>query len=152
MQVSNRGLTVIKEFEGWRPRAYLCPAGKWTIGYGHTADAGPPPVKAGDVIASVARNTTTVVGGASGGAVPLLAAELATDRPLVVVCADGEAAKRFGVISRGIIAPMALPRRRASRSASTPYLLRQSSARSRRRWFSRRATNSISGVMMPLRA
>lgn len=50
MQVSNRGLTVIKEFEGWRPRAYLCPAGKWTIGYGHTADAGPPPVKAGDVI------------------------------------------------------------------------------------------------------
>lgn len=50
MQVSNRGLTVIKEFEGWRPRAYLCPAGKWTIGYGHTADAGPPSVKAGDVI------------------------------------------------------------------------------------------------------
>lgn len=50
MQVSNRGLTVIKEFEGWRPRAYICPAGHWTIGYGHTAMAGPPPVKAGDVI------------------------------------------------------------------------------------------------------
>ena len=50
MQVSNRGLTVIKEFEGWRPRAYICPAGHWTIGYGHTAMAGPPSVKDGDVI------------------------------------------------------------------------------------------------------
>lgn len=27
---------VIKEFEGLRLEAYLCPAGKWTIGYGHT--------------------------------------------------------------------------------------------------------------------
>lgn len=50
MQVSNRGLAVIKEFEGWRPRAYICPAGHWTIGYGHTAMAGPPSVKAGDEI------------------------------------------------------------------------------------------------------
>jgi lysozyme len=50
MQVSNRGLNVIKEFEGWRPRAYVCPAGHWTIGYGHTAMAGPPTVVAGMVI------------------------------------------------------------------------------------------------------
>lgn len=27
---------VIKEFEGLRLEAYLCPAGVWTIGYGHT--------------------------------------------------------------------------------------------------------------------
>ena len=27
---------IIKEFEGLRLTAYLCPAGVWTIGYGHT--------------------------------------------------------------------------------------------------------------------
>jgi len=27
---------LIKEFEGLRQRAYLCPAGVWTIGWGHT--------------------------------------------------------------------------------------------------------------------
>jgi len=27
---------LIKEFEGLRLTAYLCPAGVWTIGYGHT--------------------------------------------------------------------------------------------------------------------
>lgn len=25
----------IREWEGWFPEAYRCPAGKWTIGYGH---------------------------------------------------------------------------------------------------------------------
>ena len=35
----------IKEFEGCRLKAYKCPAGVWTIGYGHTED-----VKRGDVI------------------------------------------------------------------------------------------------------
>lgn len=34
--ISDRGLDIIKEFEGYRPQAYLCPAGVWTIGYGHT--------------------------------------------------------------------------------------------------------------------
>ena len=36
MRISNRGLEIIKEFEGFRARAYMCPAGVWTIGYGHT--------------------------------------------------------------------------------------------------------------------
>lgn len=27
---------IIKQFEGFRPKAYLCPAGILTIGYGHT--------------------------------------------------------------------------------------------------------------------
>lgn len=30
-------LNLIKEFEGCRLKAYKCSAGKWTIGYGHTA-------------------------------------------------------------------------------------------------------------------
>lgn len=27
---------LVKQFEGLRLKAYLCPAGEWTIGYGHT--------------------------------------------------------------------------------------------------------------------
>lgn len=37
------GVELIKKFEGCRLEAYLCPAGVWTIGYGHTG----PNVKAG---------------------------------------------------------------------------------------------------------
>lgn len=36
MRISKRGLDLIKRFEGLRLKAYICPAGKWTIGYGHT--------------------------------------------------------------------------------------------------------------------
>lgn len=50
-----------------------------------------------EVVAETTRSPMTLVGGASGGAVPLLAAELARSgsAPLVVVCTDGESAKRF---------------------------------------------------------
>ena len=47
MHMTEEGLTLIKEFEGFRAKAYRCPAGVWTIGYGHTASAGPPEVSAG---------------------------------------------------------------------------------------------------------
>lgn len=36
MTTSENGLNLIKSFEGLRLTAYRCPAGKWTIGYGHT--------------------------------------------------------------------------------------------------------------------
>ena len=36
MELSPAGLALIKRFEGLRTRAYLCPAGVWTIGYGST--------------------------------------------------------------------------------------------------------------------
>jgi GH24 family phage-related lysozyme (muramidase) len=36
MKISNRGVELIKQFEGCRLKAYKCPAGVWTIGYGHT--------------------------------------------------------------------------------------------------------------------
>lgn len=36
MKISEKGLQLIKEFEGYEGKAYLCPAGVWTIGYGHT--------------------------------------------------------------------------------------------------------------------
>lgn len=36
MHINNEGLTIIKESEGLSLKAYKCPAGVWTIGYGHT--------------------------------------------------------------------------------------------------------------------
>ena len=45
MKISQKGINLIKEFEGLRLEAYQCLAGKWTIGYGHTAN-----VKQGDKI------------------------------------------------------------------------------------------------------
>ena len=38
MQLSEKGKALIKKYEGLRLCAYKCPAGVWTIGYGHTAD------------------------------------------------------------------------------------------------------------------
>ncbi len=34
--ISEKGLDLIKSFEGCRLKAYLCPAKVWTIGWGHT--------------------------------------------------------------------------------------------------------------------
>ena len=36
MKTSDKGITLIKKFEGCYLKAYKCPAGVWTIGYGHT--------------------------------------------------------------------------------------------------------------------
>lgn len=36
MKTSFNGIELIKKHEGLRLRAYLCPGGVWTIGYGHT--------------------------------------------------------------------------------------------------------------------
>lgn len=45
MKTSENGLNLIKKFESLKLNAYLCPAGIWTIGYGHTGN-----VKEGDLI------------------------------------------------------------------------------------------------------
>lgn len=37
MKTSYIGRKLIKSFEGYRSEAYICPAGKLTIGYGHTS-------------------------------------------------------------------------------------------------------------------
>lgn len=36
------GKTLIKQFEGFRATAYLCPANVWTVGYGTTRISGKP--------------------------------------------------------------------------------------------------------------
>lgn len=41
MTVSDRGVELIAKYEGCRLEAYKCPAGVWTIGYGHTAGVQP---------------------------------------------------------------------------------------------------------------
>ncbi|MGG7177220.1 glycoside hydrolase family protein [Clostridium paraputrificum] len=38
MKISNRGLDLIKEFEGCQLKAYRCPSNVLTIGWGHTGD------------------------------------------------------------------------------------------------------------------
>jgi lysozyme len=50
MNVTEEGLDLIRESEGFRRRAYRDAVGVWTIGYGHTSAAGQPDVKAGDDI------------------------------------------------------------------------------------------------------
>ena len=52
MKTSQRGLDLIKKWEGLRLEAYLCPAGVWTIGYGHIKG-----VKKGDKISQAQANT-----------------------------------------------------------------------------------------------
>ncbi len=48
--ISSSGLDAIKGFEGFYPKAYLCPAGVPTIGYGHTQSVSKNDVKIGRTI------------------------------------------------------------------------------------------------------
>lgn len=49
MKTSPTGIALIKQFEGFRSKAYLCPAKVWTIGYGTTKYPDGSKVKEGDV-------------------------------------------------------------------------------------------------------
>ncbi|PIT68590.1 hypothetical protein CER18_06410 [Bartonella tribocorum] len=46
-KISQEGLELIKQWEGLRLEAYKDTACIWTIGYGHTSNAGRPFVKKG---------------------------------------------------------------------------------------------------------
>jgi lysozyme len=42
MKISPDGINIIKKFEGYMAKSYLCPGKIWSIGYGHTGeDVGP---------------------------------------------------------------------------------------------------------------
>lgn len=43
--INNEGVLLLQDFESWADKAYLCPAGVWTIGWGFTKG-----VKPGDVM------------------------------------------------------------------------------------------------------
>jgi len=47
VKINAAGLDLIRRWEGLRLTAYQDSVGVWTIGYGHTAEAGPPAPKAG---------------------------------------------------------------------------------------------------------
>lgn len=47
MRTGEKGIALIKKMEGCELEAYKCPAGIWTIGYGHTTAAGEPDVTEG---------------------------------------------------------------------------------------------------------
>jgi lysozyme len=40
MKTSKVGLNLIKHYEGYKTKPYRCPAGKWTVGYGHLINDG----------------------------------------------------------------------------------------------------------------
>jgi lysozyme len=69
LKVNDRGLALIRKFEGLRTRAYRDAAGIWTIGYGHTSMAGPPRVGRGtrisraDAAAILARDVASFAQG-----------------------------------------------------------------------------------------
>jgi len=50
MVISNKLKELVKEFEGSKLKAYKCPAGIWTIGYGNTQYENGKAVKEGDII------------------------------------------------------------------------------------------------------
>lgn len=41
MKISQKGVALVAKYEGCQLKAYKCPAGVWTIGYGHTAGVKP---------------------------------------------------------------------------------------------------------------
>lgn len=41
MKASEKAYSLIRQFEGLRLTAYKCPAGVWTVGYGHTSGVVP---------------------------------------------------------------------------------------------------------------
>ena len=55
MKTSKNGINLIKTYEGCRLTAYKCPAGVWTIGYGHTTG-----VKQGDKITQLQADTLLI--------------------------------------------------------------------------------------------
>lgn len=48
MKTSDKGLALIEKYEGFSAVPYLCPANKWTIGFGNTFYADGHPVASGD--------------------------------------------------------------------------------------------------------
>ena len=57
MKIGQRGLDLIKEFEGCKLISYKCPAGIWTIGIGSTRYADGSPVKQNQALPTEAAAT-----------------------------------------------------------------------------------------------
>lgn len=55
MKTSDKGLALLRQFEGFSPKPYQCPAGKWTIGFGSCFYADGSAVQEGDPSMTVAQ-------------------------------------------------------------------------------------------------
>ena len=44
MHINERGIQIVKSFEGISLKPYLCPANVWTVGYGATVGSGGRPI------------------------------------------------------------------------------------------------------------
>lgn len=69
-QIPHAAIVLVKRFEGFhrvpkldpgRAHTYVCPAGYWTIGYGHLCDAQHPPITEGEAELYLARDLTTAL-------------------------------------------------------------------------------------------
>ena len=61
MKTSQRGIALIKKFEGCRLKAYKCPANIWTIGYGHTGVVNGKPITEKTTITELMAETLLVI-------------------------------------------------------------------------------------------
>ena len=55
MKMGEKGLKLVKSFEGLYLKAYKCPAGVWTIGYGHTGKVNGKAIRSGKLYLSLFR-------------------------------------------------------------------------------------------------
>ena len=87
MKLNKAGIDLKKQFEGCRLTAYLCPANKWTIGWGNTFYADGKPVKQGDKITQAqADELLSVIGKQFDAELkPLITATL-TDNQYSAIC------------------------------------------------------------------
>lgn len=69
-QIPHAAIVLAKRFEGFhrvpkldpgRARPYICPAGYWTIGYGHLCDSKHPPITEREAEIYLARDLTTAL-------------------------------------------------------------------------------------------
>ena len=71
IEVPKTAIELAKRFEGFERKVkrgteltaipYICPAGFWTIGYGHLCDAAHPPITEGEAEAYLARDLQTAL-------------------------------------------------------------------------------------------
>lgn len=82
-QIPHAAIVLARRFEGFhrvpkldpgRAHPYICPAGYWTIGYGHLCDPQHPPITEGEAELHLARDLTTTLS-ATLRYCPVLAAE-----------------------------------------------------------------------------
>ncbi len=61
MKASKNAIDIIKKYEGCRLESYKCPAGVWTIGYGHTGNVNGKSITMGMTITELMAETLLTI-------------------------------------------------------------------------------------------